>query len=248
MHRDGTGWKWFPSRAGLLYGVTVISPRNIWAVDTLVLHWNGTKLKQVPTPVRGTLLAVDASSPTHVWAVGEHDHGSVRKTLVLRCNGTAWKRVASPNPAGSAGSNLNVLDGVAAISRENVWAVGFDGSRAPVRNTLILHWNGTKWKHVPSPNPGGSNGSVLARVAATSASNVWAVGGYSVSTAFSRTLIARWTGTKWKQVASPNPGGTSAPAVNTLHAVAATSAVNVWAVGWSAGPEPGESALAIHRC
>jgi hypothetical protein len=192
----GTGWKWFPSRAGLLYGVTVISPRNIWAVDTLVLHWNGTKLKQVPTPVRGTLLAVDASSPTHVWAVGEHDHGSVRKTLVLRWTGTAWKRVASPNPAGSADSNLNVLDGVAAISRENVWAVGVDGSRAPLRNTLILYW----------------------------------------------------TGTKWKQVASPNPGGTSAPAVNTLHAVAATSAVNVWAVGWSAGPEPGESALAIHRC
>jgi hypothetical protein len=124
--------------------------------------------------------------------------------------------------------------------------VGYD---APLfnspRKTLIEHWNGTRWKHVASPNPGdpaGTLGSVLTGVTATSASNVWAVGDYSDSTA-TLTLTARWNGTAWKQVASPNPAGTAAFDDNGLNAVAATSAANVWAVGsWTGG------ALAIHRC
>ena len=45
--------------------------------------------------------------------------------------------------------------------------------------TLIEHWNGTAWTQVPSPNPSGDN--VLDGVAATSASNAWAVGFYSPS-------------------------------------------------------------------
>jgi hypothetical protein len=45
--------------------------------------------------------------------------------------------VASPNPGGGV-----FLNGVAAISAHNAWAVG-----SVVDNTtLILHWNGTTWK------------------------------------------------------------------------------------------------------
>ena len=52
----------------------------------------------------------------------------------------------SPNP--SAGS---VLDGVAATSAGNAWAVGSTPSLAG--STLILHWNGKAWTRVPSPKP-----------------------------------------------------------------------------------------------
>jgi hypothetical protein len=45
--------------------------------------------------------------------------------------------------------------------------------------TLVEHWNGTAWTQVPSPNPSGDN--ELDGVAATSASNAWAVGFYSPS-------------------------------------------------------------------
>jgi hypothetical protein len=38
-------------------------------------------------------------------------------------------------------------------------------------------WNGSAWKQVPSPSPG--RASSLTSVAATSASNVWAVGDFS---------------------------------------------------------------------
>ncbi len=65
----------------------------------------------------------------------------------------------------------------------------------------------------------------LSGVAATSAANAWAVGGYgSISSA--KTLIVRWNGTAWTRVPSPTPAGGG-----ELGGVAATSASSAWAVG-----------------
>jgi hypothetical protein len=44
--------------------------------------------------------------------------------------------------------------------------------------TLIVHWNGTAWKQVPSPNPSTTH-SVLFGVTATSAANAWAIGEFN---------------------------------------------------------------------
>jgi hypothetical protein len=61
----------------------------------------------------------------------------------------------------------------------------------------------------------------LSGVAATSASNAWAVG----YTDNGKTLIVHWNGTKWSQVTSPKP------ITGALYGVAAVSASDVWAVG-----------------
>jgi len=80
---------------------------------------------------------------------------------------------------------------VAATSASNAWAVGNTSS-----GTLIVRWNGTAWKRVPSP---GRAGSLLYGVAATSARNAWAVGDTSkINHGSSETLILRWNGTSWK--------------------------------------------------
>jgi hypothetical protein len=108
---------------------------------------------------------------------------------------------------------------------------------------LILHWNGTAWKKVPSPNPGGpSRDNGLRGVAATSAGNALAVGVYSNGTS-DQTLVARWNGTAWKKVPSPDAGGPSAS--NFLVGVAASSANNAWAVGYYGTPS---QTLAVHCC
>jgi hypothetical protein len=239
MHWDGRFWRQLlPSPAGLLYGVAAISSNNVWAVGSqgsrsLILHWNGTKWKQVASPdPAGTrnvsaLYAVAALSPARVWAVGEYSSGNVRKTLAVRWNGSRWRQVTSPNPAGTSGRNLNVLDSVTALSRTNVWAVGYDGATSSDRNTLIEHWNGRVWKHVPSPNPGGSNGSVLDDVTGVSPANVWAVGFYGPSTAHLG-LVVHWNGIGWTQVATPDLGDPPGP---TLSGVTTTPAGEVWAVG-----------------
>jgi len=57
-----------------------------------------------------------------------------------------------------------------------------------------LHWNGTRWNQLRSPNPRVDD--QLDAVAATSASNAWAVGS-SLGVGHLRTLILHWNGTNW---------------------------------------------------
>jgi hypothetical protein len=76
------------------------------------------------------------------------------------------------------------------------------------------------------PKLGGSSGNdLLGGVAATSATNAWAVG-YSAA----RTLVDHWNGKAWKLQASPHP----AVSFSDLASVAATSRSNAWAVGYYA--------------
>src|SRR5215472_4972187 len=219
---------------GELFGVAATSARNAWAVGqdvdhgkTIILHWNGTAWKRVPSPTPkggGALYAVAATSASSAWAVGGSDNPP-GKTEILHWNGTAWKRVPSPTPKGGG-----ALFGVAATSASSAWAVGCAGNCFQGFGgikTLILHWNGTAWKRVPSPSPG--PGSALSSVAATSASNAWAVGCTAfcfLSSASPQTVILRWNGTAWKRV--PSPGLAK---VGALNGIAATSASNAWAVG-----------------
>jgi hypothetical protein len=136
--------------------------------------------------------------------------------------------VPSPNP-GSPNNTANILVGVAATSTTNAWAVGRTchdcGGESEFNDPLIVHWNGTTWKQQPSPNPSGGSS-----VAATSATNAWAVG----------SVIVHWNGTTWKQQPSPMPAG--------LNAVAATSATNAWAVGLTGGGTLHQNTLALHCC
>jgi hypothetical protein len=212
--------------SGDLSGVAATSASNAWAagtgrVKTLIVHWNGTSWKQVPSPApAGSVLsAVAATSATSAWAVGNTSTTTSTKTLILRWNGISWKRVPSPSSAGS-------LSGVAATSASSAWAVGTLGTK-----TLILRWNGKVWKRVPSPSPGAS--SDLSSVAATSAGNAWAVGEIVHKVSSFTGLILRWNGKAWKRVPSPLP--TFGQYGNSLRGVAATSAASAWAVGCTDG-------------
>jgi hypothetical protein len=254
LHWNGSSWKQQSSpNTGSAYneldGVAATSPTNAWAVgyhnngastprQTLILHWNGTAWKQVPSPnptAKGNnvLYGVAATSATDAWAVG-YDNNSANPALIVHWNGTAWKQVPSPHVSNVAGGP--VLRGVAATSATNAWAVGDTGSVGAFQ-ALIERWNGTVWKQVPAAASSGT--PVLFGVAATSASNAWAVGtncGGCSGGQTPGTLIVHWNGTAWKQQSSPSPGGNS----DQLERVAATSATNAWAVGFSS------TALIVH--
>jgi hypothetical protein len=107
---------------------------------------------------------------------------------------------------------------------------------------LILHWNGTTWQQVPSPSPAyGQYGNSLAAVAATSATNAWAVGCTDGCPVGGTPAIERWDGTSWSQVAPP----TTPYGLYNLDSVAALSATSVWAVG-GGGPVTLESAATAY--
>jgi hypothetical protein len=114
---------------------------------------------------------------------------------------------------------------VTAISTSNVWAVGYVGNTTvPIFQTLIEHWDGSKWSTIPSQNPG-TYTDQLYGVAASSATDIWAVGVQGDSP--SGALIEHWIGTTWQ--VSPNP--LSPPSLAFLQAISVISSTDVWAVG-----------------
>src|SRR5690348_4711666 len=233
-HWNGTAWKVVPtpnpdSGRDVLSAVGAATINDAWAVgqaggNTFILHWNGTLWTQATSPnpssSNNDLSAVTVVSATDAWAVGQYVPSTSANPLVLRWDGQQWTQTAAPAPGSSS-----VLEAVTATSAQDAWAVGsFVASTG--QKTLIEHWNGTKWVQVPSPNPAGPVSEIgLNGVAATSASDAWAVGTYTTG-GMDKTLIEHWDGHAWKLVASPNP----APR-NSLLAVAATSPGNAWAVG-----------------
>ena len=114
--------------------------------------------------------------------------------LVTGCAAGAVRPSLSGRTAQSA--IICCVSAVAATSVRNAWAVG-GGLR-----TLILHWNGTAWKRVPSPSLAGS----LSSVAAISGGDAWAVGDTSTQPGRGAPLILHWNGKAWKRVPSPTRG------------------------------------------
>jgi hypothetical protein len=219
-----------------LFGVTALSPTNVWAVGNvnighfqsrpLVEHWNGTAwtVVRVPSPpLTGTgasLSGVAATSPRDIWAVGNYATGTGARfqPLVEHWNGARWSLVRAPT-AGSAGLNR-----ISMLTPSDGWAVGSRGT-APHSQALIEHWNGHRWITAASPVIAGSN---LADVLALTPHLAWAVGSHSASPGANRTLIERWNGRAWTVTPSPNRRPSS-----ELLGIAGTQR-QLWAVGDSA--------------
>jgi hypothetical protein len=258
VHWTGTGWT-NAAVSGLgssvqanFEAVSADSPNDVWAVGflatttspyetSLIAHWNGSAWSVSRSGFAGGwLYGVSAISADDVWAVGYENNmtGSFR-TLIVHWNGAAWSRVAAPSPGGTSGLGAQ-LTAVTSVSADDVWAVGrYKTDANPYGVRLILHWNGTAWSRVASPNPH-STGSELNGVSALSANSIWAAGTYCTESAPDcsptglQSLALRWNGTGWPQETTPDPNGT-----DTLAAVAAQSSTDVWAVGSGSVPGAG---------
>jgi hypothetical protein len=245
---DGTSWTQQvspnPNGSAILRSVSAVSATGAWAVGAyytrsgpraLAAHWDGSLWQQVEMPPpRGAgpfdLYGVAAISARNGWAVGWW-YGKKTRSLIEHWDGSRWRMVPSPSP----GQDTK-LSGIAAMSPRDVWAVGsystFPEGASPVTGTLVLHWNGTTWKRIPSPSPGTAGESWLYGVAAVSHRSVWAVGEFRTRANGHRsyqTLVLHWNGKTWKQVRSVNPGGDRF--FDGLYGVAALGRRNVWAVG-----------------
>ena len=89
---------------------------------------------------------------------------------------------------------------------------------------MTLHWDGRKWKRVPSQDPQlGSEGDGFLGVSASSARSAWAVGG-GFSGLDGAIMIERWNGTSWRVVPMPASSG-------NLDGVSIGPSGQAWAVG-----------------
>jgi hypothetical protein len=257
-----SGWSIVPSPntgpdRNFLSAVSALSSNDVWAVGsyspgpsgpdrTLIEHWDGSQWSIVPSPSIGAsgnvLHGVSALTSNDVWAVGDY-HDSTNRTLILHWDGAQWSVVPSPN----ASERMNFLSSVLALSHNDVWAVGYyyTGTGTNPPRTLILHWNGTQWSIVPSPNSGTEVSlNTLSGIDAYSSTDVWVVGSYTPdSGGRSRTLILHWDGIQWAIVPSPNNGSGS----NSLASISVVTSNDAWAAGsYNTGPDTQYLTLLLH--
>jgi len=236
---------------GLLSGAAMVSPCDVLvagvslpssdggAEHPLIERWTGGgnwAVVPTPAPANATIMdlnAIAADSAADAWAAGEYidDSTAVTHGLLLRWDGHTWAQVTLP--AGTGG-----LAAVTAISPSDVWVAG---------GPLLLHYDGTSWTRWPLPaiSPDGFPQTVhLVSMAATSASDVWAVGRLgNVPGNGEIPLTLHWDGTAWSQVPAPSPIPPNDSRGARLASVSAASPSDAWAVG---SADADNSTLTMH--
>lgn len=249
------GWSVVPAMYwGMLNDIVALSAGEAWAVGTmptmddairygvsfsLILHRSGAVWVRVDSPNadsgENVLHAVDAISSDDVWVLGtsgprpEPSAGmSPQRPVVLHWNGSGWSVVNITMLPQQA-----QLNAVKVIGPNDVWIVGTQ-SDANGTYTLAMHWDGSHWSKVPTPNPSKLRNNLQA-ITAISPNDIWAVGEHydpaletgPSSPPLDRTFALHWDGRQWSQVPTPNVPDLG----NRLADVAALSANDVWAAG-----------------
>lgn len=257
-----------PARGlGGLNAVSASGPNDVWAVGqyrdsgVLILHWDGsswslgdnaavnaaiqeasgeagsanTQAPDAPQAFPAKLTGVHATARNDVWAVGTTVFNGANRTLAMHWDGFGWNVISTPSP----GAYYNILYDVHGVASNDLWAVGYYSTAyANPSQTLILHWDGTRWTRVNSPNPipeSAANGisseyvgNFLYSVVAVSANEVWAVGKYNQGDYWlGRAFVTRWNGSSWEQVEAENPDRH-----NELRGVDAVGPNYAWAAGF----------------
>jgi hypothetical protein len=232
-----------------LDAVSADSATDAWAVgysetsggvvSTLVERFTGSAWHQVASYDPGddrtvrVLRAVQALSPTDVWAVGDFTpSGEGRFPLIERWNGSKWKETPPPNPEGSVSTTLYA---VGASTATDAWAVGTYRLSGSNEQTLIEHWDGTTWTIVPSPNGSGTAASRFTGVSVISAADAWA-SGVTMEGGKATPLLAHWNGTDWTRVKAPSVPGAYG---TTPVAISVDQATDGWTVGSYAADDQG---------
>jgi hypothetical protein len=225
-------------------------------------HFDGTKWQIASFPTQSSACdptladcfidprAVTAASSDDVWVVGSVLQPNPTANFTAHWNGTAWSVVPAPclegtNTATCSGNsiNLNELTGVTALSGNDAWASGSEGNVNDMNFHIpyVLHWNGTDWSLVKTPNRGGE-GSLLNGITALGTGDIWAVGQTQQLNGAITPLTEQFNGSTWSLVASPAPGGGSGRIPDdSLSGVTSPASGSVIAVG--ARDIPGQCCL-----
>jgi hypothetical protein len=207
-HWNGTSWSAAAPVSGEpavsdLEAVSADSTSDVWAVGVsaittahnsfhqpLIEHFNGSSWSVVEGAFKGDeeddqLIAVDAVSPSDVWAIGTSkpraSYSGAGTTVVEHYNGSSWSIVGTAETA--VATHLHAITGTSA---DDLWAAGEEGGSA-----VLEHYNGSSWSVVPGSLVEGKGG--LSSVTELSPTDVWAVG---------RGLTEHWNGTSVSVVAS----------------------------------------------
>ena len=181
-----------------------------------------------------SLNAVVALSSTDVWAVGQLERFAgtdYNHALVEHWDGTSWMVIPTPHPSMA----ISILFGVAALSSNDVWAVGYEEDLISGYRTLIEHWDGSAWTIVQD----GTREGWLTSVTAIAPDDVWVVGSTNY---VGQGLIEHWDGTAWTPVAPASTVGV------LLGLASIGSNMELWSTGYRTKQNRYTGTLVQHLC
>jgi hypothetical protein len=201
-HWDGSSWTAVsaPDVADAsASAVAATSASDVWLEGAipgspLIDHFDGTEwtTTKVADPGTGSLVGLAAVAPGDAWAVGYQETPD-SPSLVEHFDGTRWRRVASPKPHGG-GTASTALGFISAVSSTDVWAAGqlIYSATPQIEDTLVEHWDGTRWSIVPSPDPRPTNH--VFGLSADSGTDAWLIG---AKTGEGGMFVEHWNGHRW---------------------------------------------------
>ena len=217
-----------PTDSNYLYAVSTISRTDVWAAgrahrdgqpeQTIIEHWDGVSWTLSSSLSPGTqlnwILGISMTA-TSGLAVGVQSDQS-EHALAERWAKGSWRLARIPSAR-----NL-WLYGVLALTNREAWAVGWQGSG--IAYPMIEHFvKGLGWQTV---SPGTSDRGALSGIAASSASDMWAVGADDDHK--TDAFILHWDGSAWTQVAGPS---TPTSFIGLSKVAIVPGSIEAWAVG-----------------
>lgn len=192
-------------------------------------------VKPVPRPATKNFatvaIEVSCATASNCMLVGDHYRDSRSPVLIAETwNGSRWSIVASINPVGAKSSWLG---DVACIGQTFCMTVGQETLTSGRMRAMARQWNGARWGPITIPAPAHARTSALAGLACVTITYCMAVGDYQKAGQPYFTYAARWNGTSWHILTTPNARGETS---STFNAVACPTQARCTAVGYSFGP------------
>jgi hypothetical protein len=152
--------------------------------------------------------------------------------------------VAEPSPD-APGTDQNWLHGLAWLAPDDIWAVGRSYGQFTAsdwnQETLALHFDGSAWSVVPTPNPSPApelTWCTLDAIAALAPDDIWAAGSRQAQDACFgyvglHNLVLHWDGSAWQVMDAPLPPCFGAQGVSgdSIHDILALAPDDIWFFG-----------------
>lgn len=248
----------------LEYGTASLNRTNGYQVVNNYTTTYPTKFRKIPNdgsmqvyPKPGDILSYGTSSPGHtalVKSVTNQSNGTATVQLIEQNssstgltnqtftnwqfqNGidddpnnvntvTGWLTPLGWTDVSPSGTTYDQINGMAASSPTNVWAVGQElgGAWQPV----TYRYTGVSFNKIYPPSQGSNSNHFLKAVAVNSSGDAWILGTLQSSPSYN-TLAYHWNGSSWVTVQSENPAYRDK---NEFDGAAIDPSGNVWAVGY----------------
>lgn len=256
-HWDGTRWAVSatlapPTPAGsTVSAIKAFSPNNVWITVTplkalggspghnWIEHWDGTTWNYVSYPgetdpaADPQLWSMSGTSPDDLWIFGgRHDMDG---PVAYHWTGNGFTATEMPTPDATIGYRFTSAGAAAA---NDVWVAGFYGdSNTKTYIPLTEQWDGHAWHAIPGQAPSSGDGyTVFNGITVISPKDAWAVGDYTTGPySKAQPLVEHWNGTTWTMSGLP---GFNPDDITQVASVSASSATDIWAVGFSEQPIP----------